>query len=138
MGTLKNRIFSFSLLSTYLGAFLVYFVCNLGDVAGFDHNYTHEEKSHSEGHHSHDHGHDHSASEGEECCDDFTAQVVYDAKILVKELQVSFSNFQLNQVEHFIAQFTNSYKELTTLLYEIDRPPPRQDSILILFQVFRI
>ena len=138
MGTLKNRIFSFSLLSTYLGAFLVYFVCNLGDVAGFDHNYTHEEKSHSEGHHSHDHGHDHSASEGEECCDDFTAQVVYDAKILVKELQVSFSNFQLNQVEHFIAQFTNSYKELTTLLYEIDRPPPRQASILILFQVFRI
>ncbi|MEQ8556331.1 MAG: hypothetical protein RLO81_16015 [Fulvivirga sp.] len=145
MGTLKNRIFSFSLLSTYLGAFLVYFVCNLGDVAGFDRNYTQEEKSHSEGHHSHAHdhdahSHDHSESESgtEECCDDFTSKLVYDAKILVKELQVSFSNFQLNQVQHFIAQFTNSYKELTTLLYEIDRPPPRQASILILFQVFRI
>lgn len=145
MGTLKNRVFSFSLLSTYLGAFLVYFFCNLGDIAGFDHNYTQEETGHPEAHHSHTHdhdahSHDHSESESgtDECCDDFTSKLVYDAKIVIKELQVSFSYFQPNQVEHFIAKFNNSYKELIALLYEIDRPPPRQASILILFQIFRI
>lgn len=115
-----------------------YFVCN---TALFEHtsaSHSHDSDHHSDSYNHDSHSHDHSKSEDEDCCDDFTNGVIYDAKILVKELQISFSHFLLYQVKHCSIQILHSYEQLTALLYEIDRPPPRQASILIMIQVFRI
>lgn len=145
MGSSKIRILPVSLLSTYISVLLVSFICSLGNldlerVTQYTHSavgQSAEQHNHGSDHNHSGHSHDHSESE-EDCCDDLTNRVIFDSKILVKELQISFSHFLLHTVKHCSIQILNSYEQLTALLYEIDRPPPRQASILIMIQVFRI
>lgn len=135
MNSVAIAILFLASLTVVYGA---YFVCNSDLIEHILSSHSHDDNHHADSPDHNSHSHDHSGSEDEECCDDFTGKVIYDAKILVKELQVTFSNVQRYQVEHYSIQILNSYRQLATLLYEIDRPPPRQGSILILLQVFLI
>ena len=125
-------------LSSLVMVYGTYFVCNTDFIVDTTTSHSFDDDHHHSDSHNHNgSSHDHSEPE-EDCCDDFTNRVIFDSKILVKELQISFSHFLLHTVKHCSIQILSSYEQLAALLYEIDRPPPRQASILIMIQVFRI